>query len=192
MAILKTILNVLSVIMTGVHFVNEFNTVGFVLSIMFIIGLAGIFRKSGVSPYWALVPCYRMFVLARCADREAEGKALFFAELLYELDTLSGVFLNYDYIDQTSQILLSILSLTVFVILRIYNLRVFQGLDEVYGRKRRHIWIWLFFRGFAAISTGYSKKWQPSMKVEDLRAKSLAAISVGTVDPTDTDRKSVV
>ena len=186
MAILKTILNVLSVILTGVHFINEFNTVGFVLSIMFIIGLAGIFRKSGVSPYWALVPCYRLFVLAKCADREAEGKALFFAELFYELDTLSGVFLNYDYIDQTSQILLSILSLTVFVILRIYNLRVFQGLDEVYGRKRRHIWIWLFFRGFAAISTGYSKKWQPSMKVEDLRAKSLAAISGGTVDPTDT------
>ena len=96
MAILKTILNVLSVILTGVHFINEFNAVGFVLSIMFIIGLAGIFRKSGVSPYWALVPCYRLFVLAKCADREAEGKALFFAELFYELDTLSGVFLNYD------------------------------------------------------------------------------------------------
>ena len=186
MAILIDIFNFLSLILVGTRIYDGFSAVSFIMGVLFIIGLAGIFRKSGVSPFWALVPCYRMFVLAKCADREAEGKALFFAELFYELDSLFSEFYSVENFDETTRILLSILTLTVFVILRIYTLRVFYGLDEVYGRKRRHIWIWLFFRGISAMVTGYSKKWQPSIKVENLREESLAAISGSTVKPTDT------
>ena len=88
MAILIDTLNFLSLILVGTRIYDGFSAVSFIMGVLFIIGLAGIFRKSGVSPFWALVPCYRMFVLAKCADREAEGKALFFAELFYELDSL--------------------------------------------------------------------------------------------------------
>ena len=82
------IFNFLSLILVGTRIYVGFSAVSFIMGVLFIIGLAGIFRKSGVSTFWALVPCYRMFVLAKCADREAEGKALFFAELFYELDSL--------------------------------------------------------------------------------------------------------
>ncbi|MBR6084235.1 MAG: ATP-binding cassette domain-containing protein [Spirochaetales bacterium] len=172
------ILNVLSVLEFGTSF-----TVGFVslsnlaAEILFVIGLVGLFRKSGKNPLWALVPCYRLFVLAECADREAEGRVLFFTDMAYELLTLFYFFFGTAYADATTRILLAILNVSVYVVLRIYSLRVFQGMDELYGRKRSHIWIWLFFRGITSICMGYLKKWQPSVKVQDMEEQTISALT---------------
>ena len=172
------ILNVLSVLEFGTGFTDSFlSLISLAMAILFVIGLAGLFRKSGVNPLWALVPCYRLFVLAECADREAEGKALFFTDLAYELLSIFYFFVGAESVDATTRILLAILNVSVYVVLRIYSLRVFQGLDEIYGRKRSHIWMWLFFRGITAMFMGYRKKWQPSIKVQDMEGQSISDLT---------------
>ena len=180
-------LKAISVLEFGVNPTGTLSLFTLLMQILFVIGLAGIFRKAGVHPLWALVPCYRLFVLAECADREAEGKVLFLVELIYE--TLDLILLAFDVasFDKSLSILLFIISISLYIILRIYNLRVFQGLDEVYGRKRSHIWMWLLFRGFAGIRTGYSKKLSPSIKIADLAEQSISAlIGQREVKATDT------
>ena len=182
------ILNALSVLEFGTSFsVSLVSLAGLAMTIMFVVGLIGLFRKSGVNPLWALVPCYRLYVLAECADREAEGRALFFTDLAYELLTLFYFFFGAESVDATTRILLAILDVSVYVVLRIYCLRVFQGIDEIYGRKRRHIWMWLFLRGITAMVMGYLKKWQPSVKVRDMEGQSISELTTQRdVEATDT------
>lgn len=179
-------LNLLSILEFGVDVTDAFSIAVLVLTILFIAGLAGIFRKSGAHPLLALVPCYRMFILAECSDREAEGKALFIADILYELSTIFFFFFDLEHLDTTTKVLLAIIRISLLIILRIYCLRVFLGLDEVYGRKRSHIWVWLFLRGIAAMVMGYSKKWQPSIRIQDLEEQSIAAVS-GQREVKETD-----
>ena len=180
------ILNLLSILEFGVDVSSIMSFFSLAFMVIFVAGLTGIFRKSGAHPLWALVPCYRMFVLAECSDREAEGRALFIADLLYELSILFYFLFDYEYLDITTAVLMLIISIALYVVLRIYSLRVFVGLDEVYGRKRSHIWLWLFFRGFVALRMGYSKKWQPSVKIADLEEKSIEALS-GQREVKETD-----
>lgn len=179
-------LNLLSILEFGVDVTDAFSIATLALAVLFVAGLTGIFRKSGAHPLWAFVPCYRMFILAECSDREAEGRALFIADLLYELSTLFYFLFDLEYLDTTTKVLLFIIRISLFIILRIYCLRVLLGLDEVYGRKRSHIWVWLFLRGIAAMVMGYSKKWQPSIKIQDLEEQSIAAVS-GQRDVKETD-----
>lgn len=180
------VLNILSILEFEVDVSSKLSLVSLAFMILFVAGLAGIFRKAGAHPLWALVPCYRMFILAECSDRETEGRALFIADLIYELSILFYFLVDYESLDTTTVVLMTIISIALFVVLRIYNLRVFLGLDEVYGRKRSHLWLWLFFRGFAAMIMGYSKKWQPSIKIQDLEEKSIEALS-GQREVKETD-----
>ena len=180
------ILNLLSILEFGVEVTDALSIASLVMTALFVAGLAGLFRKSGAHPLLALVPCYRMFILAECSDREAEGRALFIVDLLYELCTLFFFLFDLGYLDTTTQVLLFIIRITLLIILRIYSLRVLLGLDEVYGRKRSHIWVWLFLRGIAAIVMGYSKKWQPSIRIQDLEEQSIAAVS-GQREVKETD-----
>lgn len=169
-------LSIIAVLEFGVTVTGPLSLFTLVMQVLFVIGLTGIFRKAGVHPLWALVPCYRLFVLAECADREAEGRVLFLIELIYE--SLGLILFAADTsFDKSLSIILLIINIALLIILRIYNLRVFQGLDEVYGRKRSHIWMWLLFRGFAGLRTGYSKKLSPSIKVTDLAEQSISALS---------------
>ena len=169
-------LSIIAVLEFGVTVTGPLSLFTLVMQVLFVIGLTGIFRKAGVHPLWALVPCYRLFVLAECADREAEGRVLFLIELIYESLGLILFAADTSY-DKSLSIILLIINIALLIILRIYNLRVFQGLDEVYGRKRSHIWMWLLFRGFAGLRTGYSKKLSPSIKVTDLAEQSISALS---------------
>ena len=169
-------LSIIAVLEFGVTVTGPLSLFTLVMQVLFVIGLTGIFRKAGVHPLWALVPCYRLFVLAECADREAEGRVLFLIELIYE--SLGLILFAADTsFDKSLSIILLIINIALLIILRIYNLRVFQGLDEVYGRKRSHIWMWLLFRGFAGLRTGCSKKLSPSIKVTDLAEQSISALS---------------
>ena len=87
-------LSIIAVLEFGVTVTGPLSLFTLVMQVLFVIGLTGIFRKAGVHPLWALVPCYRLFVLAECADREAEGKVLFLVELIYE--TLDLILLAVD------------------------------------------------------------------------------------------------
>ena len=106
--------------------------------LLYIVGLIGVFRKSGLKWWWALVPCYRDLQLSRCAGRESEGRIYYLTALIMvalnitsllvlegEGETLSG-----------TAVLITILVLTVIIMRFFYGIRIFLGLIEVYGVKK--------------------------------------------------------
>ena len=145
-----------------------------VFMLLFIVGLAGIFRKSGLKWWWALVPCYRGFQLSSCAGRESEGRMYFLTSLAVVALSITGILVLKQQGDNLSgtAVLLTILVLTVRIARFFYSIRIFMGLIEVYGVKKR--WLWLCLTSYTSwiplVIWGWSNAYQPGWKVEDIKA----------------------
>ena len=142
--------------------------------LLYIVGLAGIFRKSGLKWQWALVPCYKGFQLSRCAGRESEGRMYFLTSLAVVALSITGILVLKEQGETLSgtAVLLTILILTVRIMRFFYGIRIFLGLIEVYGVKKR--WLWLCLTSYTSwlplLIWGWSNAYQPGWKVEDIRA----------------------
>ena len=164
-----------------------------VFSILYIIGLWGLFRKSGIKSVWALVPGARQYQLARCAGRENEGR-------VYSLTAVGMIIVNILFIilrpDDDSLVsnwltskgpLFLILIFTLIIIQIVYQIRIASGLIEVYGLRKRWLVFWfaaeLFW--FPAILWGWSSKYQPQWQVEDIRAQLRKLASQGSATVMD-------
>ena len=136
---------------------------------LYLAGLWGLLKKSGVKGWWALIPFAREYQLAKCAGREPEGRTACLAALGYALATNLEHLIDF----HGSPVLLLVVGVEVslVIVLFIYRIRIFQGLTEVYNAKKTWMFLWTlsFTRFIPALLWGWSKKWQPSWQVEDLR-----------------------
>ena len=145
-----------------------------ILMLLYIVGLIGVFRKSGLKWWWALVPCYRHFQLSRCAGRESEGRMYYLTSLAMVALNVTSTLVLKEQGESLSGIavLFLILMLTVRIAHFFYGVRIFLGLIEVYGVKRR--WLLLYLSDYTSwlplIIWGWSKSYQPGWKVEDIKA----------------------
>ena len=156
---------------------------GILFETLYMIGLFKIFEKSGVKGWWAFIPCAREYQLGRCAGREPEGRvlsvAIFFfrMNLLFEPVILFRTFRALKKLSEseTSVILMmiDIMSFAISLIVLVYTIRVYAGLIEVYGVKKRWMWGWIipFVDSAAALIWGFDKKYQPAWKVTDMKAE---------------------
>lgn len=145
------------------------------LTIFEIIGLFGIFKKCGTKLGFALIPCYRAYVLAKCAGRETEGRVVFLSAVGATIGGIATIFTE----DTASNLNLVAVSVTAALqlIRFIYLVRVYLGLCEVFERKKGW-WIpWSFAAFVTAMVWGYSKKYQPVKQVEDFRSDALSTFS---------------
>lgn len=162
-----------------------------VLAVLYVIGLWGLFKKSGLRPWWALVPVAREFQFARCAGREAEGRVFSLTQL--GMITLSVVMIATNYTAEAQEVvtgkdlLFSVLSITLSLVYFVYHIRVVLGLIEVYGVKKRWVWLWLFSltRWFPAVLWGWSQKYQPEWQVQDINAELKRLAEHGSADVMD-------
>ena len=158
-------------------------------SILHIVGVAVILKKSGLSSAWALVPCYREYQLSRCADREPEGRVYYMTSLALKVVSLGSFFINSRQLLEESDlvVLVAIPLLVLGMINLIYGVRIYLGLIEVYGIRKR--WIWLLLTSFTdwivLILWGTQDKYQPGWKVEDLRAEMARLASSGSTTVMD-------
>ena len=147
------------------------SVIGAGLTALFIIGLWAMLQKSGVPGWWALIPCARDYQMARCAEREPEGRitcltslAILVVRLLQQLELLT---LSSEEVESISYLAIPILAL--YLVKLIYSIRVCAGLIEVYGRRRRWLWLWIPLDFIPALIWGFSSRFQPLWKVEDIR-----------------------
>ena len=159
------------------------------LKLPFIAGLWHMFRKSGVDPRWALVPCARTYMLSRCAGREPEGRVLSVTEfLLLPLQILQLSQIEAGYLAalgdraETVLLLVGVVDLALSFVQIVYWVRVSAGLTEVYGVSRRWIVLWLLFPFIPALVYGFNAKYQPAWKLEDIREELARAVSGGFVE----------
>ena len=146
-------------------------------NILYIIGLWKILEKSGICGWWAVIPCAREYQLARCAGREPEGRMLciliFIARILGVLEMLPYILPGGAMNPDTAMIIINILELAITMAAFFYTITVYTGLIEVYGVKKRWMWLWLFSytEWIPAMLWGFSKKYQPRWQVEDMKAE---------------------
>ena len=165
-------------------------SVELIFAILYVAGLWGMFQKSGLKGWYALIPVYREYELALCAGREVEGRVFSLMALAKVVISTSMVLLDYT-AEQVTQstigILLTIGSLVVILVYAVYLIRVVFGLIDVYGVKRRWVWLWIlsYTRWIPAMIWGWSKKYQPEWQVEDIKAEMERLATHGTATVMD-------
>ena len=148
-----------------------------VTGIMFIIGLWAMFRKSGIPGWWALMPWAREYQLARCAGKELEGRATTVTSFLITVLGIIRVLVLVDEKNENLGLALGIFMIIFWIIHIVYSIQVYNGLTEVYGRRKLWIIAWVLFSGPTALLWGLHKKFQPAWQVEDFRASAVAHIA---------------
>ena len=143
---------------------------------LYVVGAWRLFKKAEVKPWWALIPWARDYQLARCANRESEGRAYavtgFLITLLLAVGliiTENGGSLNSSFL--TVSVLVALIA--VMLVHFIYNIRIFSGLIEMYGVNKK----WIIFciidetRFIPMLIWGFDKKYQPGRKIENMKEK---------------------
>ena len=153
---------------------------------LYLFGLWFMLKKSGLPGWWALVPFAREYMLSKCAGRESEGRvttvvSFLIAAVRVALQLLPPSGAGFDSASGVALSLL-VLELMLELILLIYSIRVYAGLIEVYGVRRRWLWLWVLLAGLPATIWGLSGKYQPLWKVEDIRKELASIASSGTAE----------
>ncbi len=141
-----------------------FSQITSILSYILIsIGYMGIFKKCGVRRIWAFIPGVRQYEISRCGNREEDGRHYAILSVFLYILTVA---INLD-LKMQIKLLLIIPTVGLVVAVAVYEIRIYLGLINVFGRKKRWIWLFLFFEWLISLVWGYSKKFQPTMQVKD-------------------------
>ena len=136
----------------------------FIPEALYIIGLWPLFRKSGVKSWWALVPYARDYMFARCAGCEKEGRVLAAIRVLNTIVVLAGN--TIDII--TFSISALAVSLALIIVVFIYNIRIYKGICDTYGKSRWWILLWLPVKAITALIWGFSGNFTPRVQAHEL------------------------
>ena len=165
-------MNILSIILALLFDTNSWRMA--ILEALYVAGLWGMFKKSNVPGWWALIPCAREYKLAVCAGREAEGRVT--SALSLALIVVNLVVPSLDN-STTLALMIALLGTLLSIIRFVYSIRVYDGLIEVYGVRHRWVFLWILLRALPSMLWGFGKKYQPEWKVEDIRRDSVAIFS---------------
>lgn len=137
-------------------------------------------------------PGARQYQLARCAGREPEGRVyslVTIAEIIFSLILRLGAgnvldVETADLDELATKLLLVFVGLVPLVITDfIYGIRVWGGMIEVYGVRKRWMLLCLipYTTWIPALIWGFNPKYQPAWKVEDMRAEMARLAFYGSI-----------
>ena len=153
------------------------------------IGLFMIFRKCGHKGWTAFIPGARLYVLSEAADRESDGVVAFFTEVAILI--LARIVIPICGEDSQSGIILSVVVLGLVLILFIFAMRIYGGLCQTFGRKKRWIILWILASWLTAPIWGFGKKFQPVNLGKDNDDDLLAGTSPATLSMPETLAASI-
>ncbi len=147
------------------------NVLGMLLNAAYIFGMWGIFRKCGLKPWQALVPCLRDVCVGKAAGREDAGRVVAFVNgLMIAID----LFALFRFGDAAAQDRISdalqIAGVALAIIEIIYTVRCYIGLIEVFGQRRAWLWLWIPLESVPAVMWGWMKKYQPLWTVSEMKS----------------------
>ena len=163
-----------------VFFQADMSSVYFgVTAVLTVIGIWGLFRKSGLPGWWALVPCAKDLKMGQIADREKEGRVAAVAQGVNILcrivtDTWEWALEQHgtgrgetlvNFID-----FMEIVQVVALLVYLIYAIRIYLGLIEVYGQKRIWVLLWVFMDWVPACLWGWDRNYRPQWTVQDMKS----------------------
>ena len=140
------------------------STILILLNCLSWAGLWKLFEKCGATPWHAVIPYYREYVLAECAGREPEGRVVYIASIISSLCGVGLLFFNHQGV---TGITFDIIQIVAGLVVIIYEIRIFAGLTEVFGRSKFWIPFWMLLDWITAPIWGFSSRFQPKWKLED-------------------------
>ncbi len=146
---------------------------------LYYVGVWKMFEKSGVKGWWVLIPGAREYQLARCAGRESEGRMWSVFEVVRTAHDCLGMLFygsivrNGGMSAESAAMLAAVVAFVLVLPTLVYQIRVYSGLIEVYGVKKRWMWLWIIspLDAIPALIWGFNPKYQPAWKVEDINAE---------------------
>ncbi len=160
------------------------------------VGYWQIFGKCGIEKkWWAFVPVFRLYKLSVCARREEMGKRVMIASFAdYVLQFVyiivrvvkQGEGVSLEVIDSVSEygddpfsFIVVFIRMAVMIIVAIYNIRIYIGLCEVFGKRKRWVWAWVLLDMPTSLYWGFSKKILPAEEEEsEAGIDSISAIDL--------------
>ena len=134
--------------------------------VLLIFGMAGIFRKCGIKPLYALIPCVREAKTGEAAGYEKEGRM---AALLEGLGILSSLIIPFLPERGTIHTLVTFLQLMTGLLMILCMMRIHLGLIEVFEQKKGWIILWTVLEFLPAVCWGWMKEFKPLWKAEELK-----------------------
>ena len=144
---------------------------------MYFFGLRQIFIKSDIKGWWAFVPWIREYRLGQCAGKEYEGRALAMLSFMTSLMNTTALLVRID----TVKTILGIFLIVNVIIYIVYSIQVYNGLIDVYGVRKRWLWVWILAEPLAGMIWGFSKKYQPSWKAGEFRDNAVSHVKGGEI-----------
>ncbi len=131
-------------------------------TVIYIVGLWRMLGKSGIKPFWALVPFARDYMLAKCAGNEKAGRAIFVLDVLLTLSAIADESIEIaNFSLPAAAVILALIIMRV-----IFSIRVYRDLVDIYEVSRKWLLLWIPFSGIASLIFGFSKKLNPSVQAD--------------------------
>lgn len=189
---MKTALQILCVILF-----NDTEIIPVILTALYIGGLSGLLRKSGIRSWWALIPGAREYQLSRCAGREPEGRVYSVVTivdtiftLVLQLTTVAEMNIDSAVIIEELMsrfLLISVALIPIAITQFFYGIRIWSGLIQVYNVRRSWMLLTLtvYTRWIPALVWGFAPRYQPEWQVEDFKAEMARLASSGSARVMD-------
>ena len=161
----------------------EFNIIiQIILEGVYICGLWKVFGKCERPNWWAFIPGFRDYQLAKCADREEDGSKYFVLcvlnyvlSLLIRISNSESGLIN---IDSNLALLLLLLFFSVIIASFIFSVRIYLGLCKLFEVSKKWLLAYIFVgKIFPMCFWGFGKKYQPSVIYIEANRKTGAALS---------------
>lgn len=150
-----------------------FNTAHYLFNYLVVaIGYYKIFGKCGVKKIYSFIPIVREYNIGLCAEKETEGRAYAIISAITLAMSIIMLSMQKSYMpDEAMQpyLILVAASMAMAIANIIYEIRIYHGLIHVFGRSKKWIVMFVLLEGLTSLIWGFSSKFVPERKVENLK-----------------------
>lgn len=134
-----------------------------------------IFKKFGVRPIYAFFPVVREYNVSVCAGKEKEGRTF---AIINAVEVLLAI--PYYLLKDSNTSFLQLIEIAILAAILadvLYQIRIYSGLCQAFGRSKRWLWGWFFVDEWIAIIWGFGESFQPQKQVEKVDADAGVKVS---------------
>ena len=128
------------------------------------VGYWNIFKKCGVKPYYSWIPFAREYHIGLCANREKEARTY---TMITAFSEVIGIINNLRKDDSSFFMIIAVILLSLQLGQIVYMVRIYLGLIEVFGRKKKWLFGFLCIQGITTLIWGLSPEFVPGRQVID-------------------------
>ncbi len=150
-----------------------------ILIALTIWGYWVVFAKCEKPKWYSFIPVFREYQLGKCADRETDARVyVWFTAVDYGFNVYSILNPGWNESGSFLVLLVALIVLTCFFGTFIYAIRIYSGLCDLFGVKKRKLWWMIVFdNSILLLIFGLRKKYQPKFIYVDERDNEGAALS---------------